>query len=522
MKKQLLKLTLLCAGVISTMASIAQTRYVDDVFSDYTKSANIMYDSNRSMNILFGSGYPIPSVNQSPFITANLMCDIYAPAGDTIMARPVIIVAHTGSYLPVLVNKQTTGNKNDSAIVELCSRFAKKGYVVVAVNYRQGWRATTTNQEVATQDLITATYRGIQDVRNAIRFLRSNATTYGIDTSKIIVGGQGTGGYIALGLGTVDSRAEIETNIKFLRGDFTPMVSVDTLGDWNGIGGNPYFNYSGDAAVSGNAHMIFNYGGAMGDSTWLQANSLPMVGLQVVTDPFAPYLTGDVRVPNGPIAVPTASGSGVTVAMANSLGVNTKINAAVFTDAYTTRAMQASNNVKNLFPFYTAVSVDGAPWEWWDRAGIQTATGATAGSFYGYPMPANGYAADSTSFMINPLMSAAKGRAYVDTIVNFIAPRIAAQFELASFVGVKEIANVSKHLSVFPNPATTTLNINFNATVGAVNTYNVMDITGRVLINGNATSNNFSFDVNTLNAGLYFVNITLKDGSVATKRVVIQ
>jgi len=49
-----------------------------------------------------------------------------------------------------------------------------------------------------------------------------------------------------------------------------------------------------------------------------------------------------------------------------------------------------------------------------------------------------------------------------------------------------------------------------------------MDITGRVLLNGNATSNSFAFDVNTLNPGLYFVNITLKDGSVATKRVVIE
>jgi hypothetical protein len=88
--------------------------------------------------------------------------------------------------------------------------------------------------------------------------------------------------------------------------------------------------------------------------------------------------------------------------------------------------------------------------------------------------------------------------------------------------GVKEIANLSKHLSVYPNPATTTLNIDFNAAAGTVNSYNVMDITGRVLLNGNATSNNFAFDVNTLNAGLYFVNITLKDGSVATKRVVIE
>lgn len=522
MKKQLLKLTLLFGGVISTMTSFSQTRYIDDVFSDYTKAANVLYDSNRSMNILFGSGYPVPAMNNNPIVTANLRCDIYSPAGDTITKRPVVIIVHTGSYLPVLVNAQTTGNKEDSAIVEICRRFAKKGYIAVAMNYRLGWRATTRIQAVATQDLLQATYRGMQDVRNCIRFLRANASTYGIDTSKIIVGGQGTGGYIALAVGNVDKRDEIESNIKFLRDDLSPMVNMDTLGDWTGVGGLPYFNYSADANESANAHMIFNYGGAMGDSTWMQANSLPMVGIHVATDPFAPYMTGDVRVPNGPIAIPTASGAGVVIPMANNIGINNKINAATYTDAYTTRAMQASGGVKNLFPLYTVSPADGAPWEWWDRAGVQAATGNTAGNFYGYPMPANGRAADSTSFLINPLMSAEKGRAYIDTVVNFVAPRIAVQFDLVNLTGVKEIANVSKHLSVYPNPATTTLNIDFNSAAGTVNAYNVMDITGRILLNGNATGNNFAFDVNALNAGLYFVNITLKDGSVATKRVVIE
>lgn len=84
MRKQLLKVALLCGGVLSAMASMAQTRYVDDVFADYTKSAEITYDSNRSMNILFQSGYPIPSVNNSPFITANLKCNVYSPAGDSL------------------------------------------------------------------------------------------------------------------------------------------------------------------------------------------------------------------------------------------------------------------------------------------------------------------------------------------------------------------------------------------------------------------------------------------------------
>ncbi|MFN5884743.1 MAG: hypothetical protein ACK445_05345, partial [Bacteroidota bacterium] len=195
------------------------------------------------------------------------------------------------------------------------------------------WNPATTIQEVAAEQLIKATYRAIQDVRNCVRFMRTNATTYRIDTSKIIVGGQGTGGYVALGLGTVNKRSEIESNPKFLRGsDGTPMVSVDTLGDWNGLGGVPFFNYSGDPAVSGNVHMVFNFGGAIGDSAWLESNSLPVVSLHCVKDPFAPYKTGNVVVPTtGLVVIPNASGAGDVIPAANAKGVNNKINSRTYT-----------------------------------------------------------------------------------------------------------------------------------------------------------------------------------------------
>lgn len=512
MKKQLLKLLMLCGLSATTAAAFAQqTRYVDDVFSSVLKTSNLMYDSNRSVNI----GYP--AIPGGPVITANLKCDIYTPpAGDTIVKRPVVVLIHTGSFLPAIVNKQSTGNKDDSAIVEICTRFAKKGYVAVAMDYRMGWNAASTIQAEATEGLLKATYRGLQDVRNCIRYLRTNAATYGIDTSMIVVGGQGTGGYISLAFGTVDKRAEIESNTKFLRGDFSPMVSMDTLGDWNGLGGIPYFNYSGDPAVSGNAHMMFNYGGAMGDSTWLEANSLPVVSLHVVTDPFAPYRTGDVRVPNGPTVIPSASGAGAFMVLANNLGVNAKLNAAVYPDALTVRAMQLSNNVKNLYPLNTAFPPDGAPWEWWDRPTIQA---AVSGTFYVYPIPASGRVADSLSFLTNPGMSPAKGRAYIDTIVNFVAPRIAVQFDLVNYTGMKELPSLSGRLSVYPNPAKNEVSITLPV---AISNVTIMDMTGREFMATPGRDNTVKLDVSGLKQGLYFVNVRTADGRSAVKRIIIE
>jgi hypothetical protein len=638
MKKTLLKF--LGIGVMTLGASplFAQTRYVDEMF-DVSKQANIVYDSNRSVNILFGQ---VPG--QQPLIGANLRCDVYTPVGSSVSNRPTVIIAHTGSFLPVLTNRQATGNKDDSAVVEMCTRLAKRGFNAVAVNYRLGWNALA-QPPVSTEQLLNATYRGMQDVRNAIRFLNTNAATYGIDTSKIIVGGQGTGGYIALGLATVDKPSEINNIAKFQRSDFTPMVSIDTLGDWKGIGGLPFFNVAGDANVSSNAHMVFHYGGAMGDLSWLDANSLPIVGMQSDRDPFAPFNTGNVIVPtNMTTVIPSASGAGAVVPKANDLGVNDKLNTKYLVDPISNTLRARTNGVEHLYPVRTNAPQDGAPWEWWDRTNVQ---GRVSTTFYNIPLPADGRAADSTSILVNPDMSITKAKKYIDTLVDFSVRRIAVQFDLVpasndqlksgfgltspvnnstlvvkgdsnamvdisweianttgfgemsyswkltsavdpdfadpivsvpstqpsisvdyntiktllaslnvnigdtanlkwtvqanlngnlkwssdtfnislirgQLTSVKEIANVSKHLSVYPNPAKTVLNIEFNAAAGAVSTYNVMDITGRVLLNGNATSNNFAFDVNTLNPGLYFVNITLKDGSVATKRVVIE
>ncbi|MCU0441071.1 MAG: T9SS type A sorting domain-containing protein [Bacteroidia bacterium] len=445
MKKQVLSIVAMAVLTLLSVTSFAQTRYINDVFANVLKTSNVLYDTNRSVNIFF------PAVpGQLPIITAPLRCDIYRPDGDTLTARPTVIIAHTGSYLPTLVNRQATGSKDDSAVVELCTRLAKRGFTAVAINYRLGWNAASTEQAVATEQLLKATYRGIQDVRNAIRFLRANASTYGVDTSKFIVGGQGTGGYIALGLGTIDRKQEIENNAKFQRGDFTPMVNVDTLGDWFGSAGAtlpvyPFtFNYGGDPTVSANAHMVFNFGGAMGDLAWLEAtNSLPVVGMHVVTDPFAPYTTGNVTVPvTGVTVIPSASGAGAVIPKANELGVNSKLNSKFLVDPYSLTALVRADGENNLYPFISPTPNDGAPWEWWDRATIQA---ATSGSFYGSPVPANGFRADSTSFATNPTMSAAKARAYIDTIVNFVTARIAVQFDLVppSADAAKEFALVS-------------------------------------------------------------------------------
>ena len=74
-----------------------QIRYLDDVFSSVTVTPNVIYATNISV---------LPMLQSLPPAPTTLTCDIYEPTGDIYTERPVIILAHTGSFLPPVINKK--------------------------------------------------------------------------------------------------------------------------------------------------------------------------------------------------------------------------------------------------------------------------------------------------------------------------------------------------------------------------------------------------------------------------------
>jgi len=55
-----------------------------------------------------------------------LLLDFYEPLGDKLEERPLVIIAHGGSFL--------TGDRSQT--VEFCVDFAKRGYVCANIEYR--------------------------------------------------------------------------------------------------------------------------------------------------------------------------------------------------------------------------------------------------------------------------------------------------------------------------------------------------------------------------------------------------
>ena len=101
MKKKLHSILAIILFTLGFSAN-SQTRYLDDVFSAVTVTSDVTYATNITILPLLMGQAPAP---------APILCDIYEPTGDTETNRPVIILAHTGSFLPPVINGQPTGSK---------------------------------------------------------------------------------------------------------------------------------------------------------------------------------------------------------------------------------------------------------------------------------------------------------------------------------------------------------------------------------------------------------------------------
>lgn len=153
-------------------------RYRTPVFSRVEKVANITYSSAPGRN----------------GVAQNLQLDIYRPAGDTVTGRPALITAYGGAFM--------IGSKDGTydPAYQMAQHYATLGYVTANINYRLlASGACTGNSPNASCK--AAAQAGIEDGAAAVRFLRANASRYGIDPERIAIGGDSAGGVIAAGVG---------------------------------------------------------------------------------------------------------------------------------------------------------------------------------------------------------------------------------------------------------------------------------------------------------------------------------
>jgi acetyl esterase/lipase len=143
---------------------LSSERYREEIFDAVTITRDIPY--GQAVNVVTGEN-------------EILLLDLYEPEGDLAIQRPAIVWMHGGAFVG--------GDKSSPHITDLCNPFAKRGYINVSINYRL--------HVAQVPEAVTQAY---EDAKAAVRWLRANASTYRIDSTRIAVGGSSSGAFAAL------------------------------------------------------------------------------------------------------------------------------------------------------------------------------------------------------------------------------------------------------------------------------------------------------------------------------------
>jgi len=489
----------------------------------------------------------LPAEEQTIVKLTSLEMDIYTPpAEDDVSDRPLIIFIHTGNFLPPLFNGGITGDKIDSAGVNLCRQWARRGFVAASINYRLGWFPESLDPDVRRGTLLQAVYRALHDTQSAVRFFRAsaeNGNPYGIDPSKIVLFGQGSGGYVAQAYITLNDYIEEIANLDKFVGNNGPYVIEAFDGN---IDGGPGLTRLPDprqeAGISKDVNMGVNAGGALADISWLDAGEPPMVAIHCIRDPFAPFDDGTVVVPTTNENVVDVSGGNVFIQAANDLGNNDAFNEIPDGDPFTDRArslygqtfdyilpteptITVSSTPEGLFPVLLPINEpimgtpffnESGPWDWWDLATLElvvAATNAAAGTeFDAAELNAQGE-------LGNPGMSAEKGLAFIDTIQGYAVPRIMCVLDLEG--AICDATNTDDQVyenstEVYPNPSKGELTIRNNEHL--IRRVELMDITGRVVMSEVVNANIHTLNRGDFSDGVYLMQVFF-DNNRITKKV---
>lgn len=511
--------------VVFTSALQAQ-RFVDEMFG-----VNVTPDIVYANNISVLTGMPAP---------LELFMDVYTPEGDTETDRPLVLMFHTGSFLPPLINGGITGSRRDSAIVEISRRLVRRGYVVASATYRQGWRPDAVGpdgQNIRTGTLLNAAYRGIQDARACVRFFRNTVENegnpWGIDPEKIVMWGQGTGGYLAIGSAFLDREEELLLE-KFTDTDTAEnFVDFELSGNVNGDTDTP-LNIANNPDFSNDIAMAVNMGGALGDISWIdgQANEPVVVGFHCLRDPFAPFADGPVIVPTTGDFVVNVSGTRSVVGAANGELGGPVLNASVAgaeSLPFANPAIEGRNSVyqtvpinffgqettlssSHMYPFISEGLLSG-PWDWHDQATLEAVVAGTntvLGTMF------NADTLLSNALITNPNLSRESGMAYVDTVMQFFLPRAFLALNLET-VAVDETPIIDAGMTLSPNPASAFVRVRTENDF-EIQDLGIYDITGKLVqFHVGINTTDFQFQRNNLPSGMYLIKARFEEGIQSSK-----
>lgn len=248
---------LLCCIKMRAQSYAGLTGQRDTSYGNYSA-----YESTKKTHpdIKLITDFVIPSVAEEKNIvykrtSANrqLLMDAFYPKEKSNHKRIPLIMIHGGGW--------RTGNRTQH--YPLAQKLAALGYVVFTPEYR-----------LSTEALFPA---AVYDLKEAIRFIRRNASTYHIDTAKLVAMGFSAGGELAAFLGVTGNLPLFEGN----DGERSSVpTQVNAVVDMDGILSftHPESGEGDDSKRTSAATYWFGYPRKGNEKIWETGSSLTYAG----------------------------------------------------------------------------------------------------------------------------------------------------------------------------------------------------------------------------------------------------
>lgn len=228
------------------LGNIYSQRYLNPVFGATTITKNITY----------GNALTYQHVSKA------LKLDVYEPANDTLLQRPIIIYMHGGGFT------DTNQTRSFPHIAMLCDSFARRGYMVASLDYR-------LDSSISNRAIINA----MHDARAAVRFFKASAEIFKIDTSHIYLGGESAGAINALNVNYIDHVNELS---------YPPVAPYSDVNTVEGNSGNPGYSSKTKATLcfcGGTKTVLLD---PVFDTSVIQSEDPKLLQLHGTSDPIIP------------------------------------------------------------------------------------------------------------------------------------------------------------------------------------------------------------------------------------------
>lgn len=524
-----------CLSILLLICSIGSygQNYIDEIYDEINITDSVVYGENYTIEPILSGGASMPQV-------LPLFMDVYEPEGNENTDRPLIIILHSGSYLPAIANQTPYGGflglldgQKDSAVVAIAQKMTRRGYVVAAMSYRRGWNAVIPDEIELQKGIFEASLRVTQDIHTCIRWFKKNVAEngneFGIDTEKITVIGDDASTYAAANAAYLNSLEQSFID-KFLdpRGD-EPVPYIDTLlfGDVFGkrAAGLNVANHPDYESSNEDIKIVIGKTGGLAEVSWMDEGEAAYIGIQNINEfDTIGIRTEFVQPGNFAILVDAAFADTLTY-IADSLGNNDKLNEFEHNDPISQVARERSGGTSGLLVTNTPIREGTVncipnfpepyvrnifPWRWYNEevfiALLQQIGGIT----------------QTEAEIVNCQLKlrdpndVVLSKSYVDTITQYIAPRIASCFGLDT-ISTSLDNQLSKELGlqVFPNPTTDQLNITAESQIRSVELFSIQ---GQMVYERN-NLNRSGFQINDPNLppGIYTLRMTFDEGIVRKK-----